>query len=236
MNVMCAFFSHYHAYYCYTNNNERERRENHSCGQCVRYFHSNPPGLALPQIPTKLNSLLPYAFCNLSRHELKAQKRAMATKPCGDDLESLQVLRYQDSHVQIPTPSRRVSPPTSRRAPGYKLNSDLAKESRNMKVRWYHRHTPTILNFPTTGCVGVPNSPNTSLYTCEFEEQLRINGEEGGSGAPVPQRLYENRKGTKLCSCCAAHGPNSMLFKVDGKKSRMSRRDRQRLSTSGRKR
>ena len=142
----------------------------------------------------------------------------MATKPCGDDLESLQVLRYQDSHVQIPTPSRRVSPPTSRRAPGYKLNSDLAKESRNMKVRWYHRHTPTILNFPTTGCVGVPNSPNTSLYTCEFEEQLRINGEEGGSGAPVSQRLYENRKGTKLCSCCAAHYPNSMLSQSRWKK------------------
>ena len=137
-------------------------------------FVVNPPGLALPQIPTKLNSLLPYAFCNLSRHDLKAQKRAMATKPCGDDLESL--------HTKVPRlprpnshPSRRVSPPTSRRAPGYKLNSDLAKESRNMKVRWYHRHTPTILNFPTTGCVGVPDSPNTSLYV-QIEEQLQING------------------------------------------------------------
>ena len=60
--------------------------------------------------------------------------------------------------------------------------------------------------------------------------------EEGGSGAPVSQRLYENRKGTKLCSCCAAHYPNSMLSQSRWKKSRMSRRDRQRLSTSGRKR
>ena len=61
-----------------------------------------------------------------------------------------------------------------------------------MKVGWYHRSMATILNFPTNGCAGVPDGPNMSEYTCEFEEQLRINGEEGGSGAPVSCRLYKN--------------------------------------------
>ena len=88
-----------------------------------------------------------------------------------------------------------------------------------MKVGWYHRSMATILNFPTNGCAGVPDGPNMSEYTsCRFEEQLRINGEEGGSGAPVSCRLYKNTKGTQLCSCCAAHYPNSMLSQSRWKK------------------
>ena len=133
----------------------------------------------------------------------------MDTKPTGEDLELL--LNFQDSLQDTSVPSGRDSLPTSRRVPRYKLNPDLAKECEHMKVNWYQRNNPTALNFRSTGCVGVPHGPNVPHSTCELEVQLHANGLEGGSGAPIPYRLYENDMGAQLCSCCAAHYPNSML-------------------------